>query len=86
MTVIAPPLLWTGPTVGAEMVWSDGVQARATSGAPNAASAITEAPASNAPLKRRSFAERVEANKSERGAHASLEASQVLIGLTARPP
>ena len=61
MTVIAPPLLWTGPTVGAEMVWSDGVQARATSGAPNAASAITEAPASNAPLKRRSFAERVEA-------------------------
>ena len=65
MTVIAPPLLRTGPPVGVEMVWSDGTQARATSGAPNAASAISEAPASNAALKRPSFPALVKADGSE---------------------
>jgi hypothetical protein len=84
VTVIAPPLLRTGPPVGVEMVWGVGTQARATSGAPNAASAISEAPASSAALKRPSFPALVKADGSD--ARASLEVSQVLIGLMTRPP
>jgi hypothetical protein len=43
VTLIAPPLLRTGPGVEAEMVWSDGTQAAcAASIEPNDASAISE--------------------------------------------
>ena len=86
VTVIAPLLLRTGPSVGVEMVWSDGTQARATSGATSAASAINEAPVSSAALGKPSFLGIVKANGSERRAHASLEVAQVLIGLMTRPP
>ncbi len=49
VTVIAPPLLSTGPEVGVSMIWSDGTQAaRATPDTPSAASAKAEAPASSA--------------------------------------
>ena len=49
VTVMAPPLLTTGPEVGVAMIWGDGTQAaRATPDAPSAASAKTEAPASSA--------------------------------------
>jgi hypothetical protein len=49
VTVMGPPLLEIGPEVGVAMIWGDGRQpARATPGAPSAASAKADAPASSA--------------------------------------
>jgi hypothetical protein len=49
VTVIAPPLLTTGPETGPEMLWWEGTQAAlAAPGAPSAASTMSEAEASSA--------------------------------------
>ena len=49
VTVIAPPLLTTGPDTGPEIVWREGTQAaRATLGRPSAVSTLSEAEASSA--------------------------------------
>src|SRR5271166_1009100 len=57
VTVIAPPLLITGPAIGPEMVCREGTQAAwATPDAPSAASATSEAEASSAARERPTFA------------------------------
>jgi hypothetical protein len=49
VTVMAPPLLTTGPATGPEMVWREGAQAaRTVPGAPSVARVSSEAPASSA--------------------------------------
>ena len=53
VTLIAPPLLTTGPVTGPEIVWREGTQAaRAAPGRPIAASAIIDAEASSAGRER----------------------------------
>jgi hypothetical protein len=52
LTVIDPLVPRIGPVTFVEMVWFSPVQDKAALGAPNVASAITEAPASNAARER----------------------------------